>query len=323
MADKTTNLGVVMDPIAAIKPYKDSTFAMLLAAQARGWRLHYMELGDIWLHDGVAHGSMRPLKVADGRDDFYELGQAKRQPLAELDAILMRKDPPFDMEYVLSTYVLQRAQEAGTLVVNAPRALREVNEKAYVAWFADLCPATVITRSKSVIREFLAEHQKIVVKPMDGMGGKSIFVVSAGDPNANVILETITADGRRFATAQAFVPEIVESGDTRILLIAGEAVPYGLARIPPGDDHRGNLAVGGTAEGRELDDNDLGICAAVGPVLRDLGVSFAGIDVIGGKLTEINVTSPTGIRELDQLFSLDIAGMLMENIAAQLAVAAA
>lgn len=318
MADNSLEMGVVMDPIDAIKPYKDSTFAMLLAAAEREWKLRYLELGDLWLENGEAMGRVRPLTVADRSSDFFDLGEPQTIKLASLDLLLMRKDPPFDMEYVLSTYVLQRAEEAGTRVVNAPRALREINEKAYVAWFAELCPPTVITRSRSVILEFLERHERIVVKPMDGMGGKSIFVVEHGRPNTNVILETITHDGERFATAQAFIPEIASSGDTRILLIDGEPVPYGLVRMPPAGDHRGNLAVGGSATGRPLDERDRLISDRVGPVMRKLGVQFAGIDVIGGQLTEINVTSPTGIRELDRLYSLDIAGQLLDSIAAQL-----
>lgn len=318
MANDPLRLGVVMDPIHAIKPYKDSTFAMLLAGAKRGWALEYFELGDIWLDGGVALGNARPLQVKDHSRDFFELGPRAAVELGDLDVILMRKDPPFDMEYVLSTYVLQRAAEAGARVVNAPAALREVNEKAYVAWFADLCPATIITRSRQVMLEFLARHEKIVVKPMDGMGGKSIFVVEKNGSNTNVILETILHDGNRYATAQAFIPEIAESGDTRILLINGEAVPNGLVRMPPAGDHRGNLAVGGKAQGRSLDEHDRRICRRVGPALRDLGVAFAGIDVIGGQLTEINVTSPTGIRELDKLFDLDIASQLLDSIASQL-----
>ncbi len=318
MARDPVKLGVVMDPIGAIKPYKDSTFAMLLEAQRRGWDISYMQLGDMWLIDGEARARMRPLRVADQARDFFELGDGLEQPLSELDVILMRKDPPFDMEYVLSTYILERAQESGVQVVNDPGALRDVNEKAYVAWFAEICPATVITRSMQVMREFLSQHSKIVVKPMDGMGGKSIFVVSEGDANANVILETITGHGERFATAQAYIPQISETGDTRILLIGGKPIPHGLVRIPPSGDHRGNLAVGGRAEGRELSAQELAICAEVGPVLDGLGVVFAGIDVIGGRLTEINVTSPTGIRELDKLFSVNIAAELMDCIESRL-----
>lgn len=314
MATAGKHLGVIMDPIAGIKPYKDSTFAMLLEAERRGWQISYMEQGDLWLLDGVALGRMRPLRVTDNKHDFFKLGEPETARLGDLDIILMRKDPPFDMEYVYTTYVLQRAEDAGTTVVNAATALRDVGEKAYVAWFADLAPPTVITRDQGVIRAFLSEHGKIVVKPLDGMGGRSIFVVAEGDLNGNVILETITDNGRRFATAQAFIPQIRETGDKRILLIGGEPVPYALARIPPAGDHRGNLAVGGRAEGHELSQRDLEICSAVGPVLARKGVIFAGIDVIGDFLTEINVTSPTGIRELDKLFSLNIAGLLMDRI---------
>ena len=310
------HLGVVMDPIAGIKPYKDSTFAMLLEAERRGWQVSYMEQSDLWLTDGVPMGRLRPLHVRDESRDFFTLGEPRLAQLGELDFILMRKDPPFDMEYVYSTYVLQRAEDAGAMVVNAATSLRDIGEKAYVAWFADLCPPTIVARSQDVFRTFLAEHGKIVVKPMDGMGGKSIFVVARGDLNSNVIIETITDNGRRFATAQAFVPQIRETGDKRILLIGGEPVPYALARIPPEDDHRGNLAVGGRAEGHELTARDLEICSAVGPELARNGVVFAGIDVIGDYLTEVNVTSPTGIRELDELFSLNIAGTLMDRIAA-------
>ncbi len=308
------HVGVVMDPIGGIKPYKDSTFAMLLEAERRNWQISYMEQGDIWLRDGVARGRMRTLNVRDEKRDFATLGETRTADLSELDIILMRKDPPFDMEYVYTTYVLQRAEDAGVRVVNAPTALRDVSEKAYVAWFADLCPATIISRSQEVIRAFLSEHGKIVVKPMDGMGGKSIFVIADGEANGNVIIETITSNGQRFATAQAFIPEIRETGDKRILLIDGEPVPYALARIPPAGDHRGNLAVGGRAEGRELTARDREICAAVGPVLAAKGVVFAGIDVIGDYLTEVNVTSPTGIRELDSLFKLNIAGLLLDRI---------
>jgi glutathione synthase len=229
----------------------------------------------------------------------------------------MRKDPPFDMEYVYTTYILGRAEESGALIVNKPRALRDINEKAYTAWFPQCAPLTLITRSMPEMKEFLAEHDRIVVKPLDGMGGKSIFVVAAGDKNANVIFETLTDNGRRFAMAQVYIPEISE-GDKRILLIDGETVPYSLARIPSDDDNRGNLVMGAVGEGRKLSEREEWICAQVGPVLRDSGVIFAGIDVIGDYLTEINVTSPTGIRELDTIFDLNIAGTLFDAIEARL-----
>ena len=230
---------------------------------------------------------------------------------------MMRKDPPFDMEYVYTTYILGRAEEAGALVVNRPQALRDMNEKAYTAWFPQCAPLTLITRSMSEMKAFLAEHGKIVVKPLDGMGGKSIFVVASGDNNANVIFETLTDYGSRFAMAQVFIPEISE-GDKRILLVDGEPIPCSLARIPSADDNRGNLVMGAVGEGRELSDRDRWICDQVGPVLRDSGVVFAGIDVIGDYLTEVNVTSPTGIRELDRIFDLNIAGTLFDAIEARL-----
>jgi glutathione synthase len=225
----------------------------------------------------------------------------------------MRKDPPFNMEYVYTTYILDRAELAGALVVNAPQALRDMNEKAYTAWFPDCTPLTLVTRSMEQMKAFLAEHGRIVVKPLDGMGGRSIFVIQKGDNNANVIFETLTDYGRQFAMAQVYIPEIT-LGDKRILLIDGEPVPYALARIPTGDDNRGNIVAGATTKGQELSDADKRICAEVGPVLREQGVLFAGIDVIGDYMTEVNVTSPTGIRELDRQFDLNIAGLMFDAI---------
>jgi glutathione synthase len=230
----------------------------------------------------------------------------------------MRKDPPFDMEYVYTTYILERAAAAGALIVNHPQALRDMNEKAYTAWFPECTPLTLITRSMQEMRAFLEEHERIVVKPLDGMGGKSIFVVEKGDKNAGVIFETLTDHGRRFAMAQLFIPEI-SLGDKRILLINGEAVPYALARIPSADDHRGNMVMGATAVAQPLSEADQSICDRVGPVLKEHGVLFAGIDVIGDYMTEVNVTSPTGIRELDTQFDLNIAGLLFDAIEAELA----
>ena len=230
----------------------------------------------------------------------------------------MRKDPPFDMEYIYTTYILGRAEQAGALIVNRPQALRDMNEKAYISWFPECAPLTLITRSMAEMRAFPGRDTgKVAVKPLEGMGGKSVFVVEAGDKNANVIIETLTDNGQRYAMAQVFIPEI-SAGDKRILLIEGEPVPYSLARIPSADDHRGNLVMGATGEGRELSDRERWICSQVGPVLRDNGVIFAGIDVIGDFLTEINVTSPTGIRELDRLYDLNIAGMLFDAIDARL-----
>jgi glutathione synthase len=318
MSDKTRRLGVVMDPIGAIKPVKDSTLAMLLEAQRRGWQIRYMEQADLFVESGHLHAHTRGLLVADDPDRWYELTAPVEERLGDLDVILMRKDPPFDMEYVYTTYLLGRAESAGTLVVNRTVSLRDVSEKAYTMWFADCCPPTLITRSMAQMRRFLIDQGAIVVKPLDGMGGKSIFVVRAGDPNGNVIFETITHDGGRFAMAQRYVPEISTSGDKRILLIDGQAYPHALARIPPAGDNRGNLAVGASAEGRELTERDRWICERVGPVLRDKGILFAGLDVIGDYLTEINVTSPTGIRELDKLFGDNICARLFDAIESRL-----
>ncbi len=311
------NLGVVMDPIETIKPVKDSTLAMLLAAQRRDWSLWYMNLEDLRLENGVARAHMRELVVRDDLKSWYSIGEEREAPLSELQILLMRKDPPFNMEYIYATYVLEIAERQGVLVSNPPQALRDINEKAATAWFPELCPATLITRSMPEIRRFIAQHKKIVVKPLDGMGGKSIFVVSQNDPNTGVVLETLTDFGSRFAMAQAFVPEI-DAGDKRILLVDGQPVPYALARIPKEGESRGNLAAGATAEGRPLSDSDLRIATAIGPAMVERGLLFVGLDVIGSSLTEINVTSPTCIRELDAAYGLDIAGQLMDCIESKL-----
>ncbi len=313
MPKQTLSIGVMMDPIGSIKPHKDSSFAMLLEADQRGYEISYFEQGDVALDNGEAVGEARSLLVHDNNDAWFELGGRKRMALGELDVILMRKDPPFDMEYIYTTYILDRAELAGAMIVNRPQALRDMNEKAYTAWFPELTPPTVVTRSIPKLRAFLDEQEHVVVKPLDGMGGRSIFVIRKGDNNANVVFETLTDNGRRFATAQAFIPEIDE-GDKRILLIDGEPVPHALARIPPPDDNRGNLVMGATAVVQPLSPRDREIAAALGPALRDAGVLFAGIDVIGDYLTEINVTSPTGIREIDRDRGINIAGKLFDAI---------
>ncbi len=309
---------MVMDPIESIAPYKDSSLAMLLEAQRRDAEIHYFQQGDLKLLDGKAIGRSQRLNVRDDNDDWYEFGAVDSIDLGDLDVILMRKDPPFDMEYVYTTYILDRAEAAGALVVNRPQALRDMNEKAYTAWFPECTPLTMITRSMDEMRAFLADNDRIVVKPLDGMGGKSIFVVQRGDNNANVIFETLTDFGQRYAMAQVYIPEI-SLGDKRILLINGEAVPFALARVPPADDNRGNLVVGAKGVGQELSDIDRSICERVGPALKEHGVIFAGIDVIGDYMTEVNVTSPTGIRELDTQFDLNIAGQLFDAIESELA----
>ena len=309
---------MVMDPIESITPYKDSSLAMLLEAQRRDAELHYFQQGDLKLLGGKAIGRSQRLNVRDDNEDWYEFGAVDSIDLGDLDVILMRKDPPFDMEYVYTTYILDRAEVAGALIVNRPQALRDMNEKAYTAWFPECTPSTLITRSMDEMRAFLVENRRIVVKPLDGMGGKSIFVVQHGDNNANVIFETLTDFGQRYAMAQIHIPEI-SLGDKRILLINGEAVPFALARIPPADDNRGNLVVGAKGVGQELSDVDRAICERVGPVLIEHGVIFAGIEVIGDYMTEVNVTSPTGIRELDKQFDLNIAGQLFDAIESELA----
>ncbi|NKN32862.1 glutathione synthase [Marichromatium bheemlicum] len=311
------DIGMVMDPIGSINTKKDSSLAMLLAAQRRGWRLWYMELGDLALEGDRALGRMRPLQVRDDPADWYTLGDPEVRPLGALDALLMRKDPPFDMEYVFSTYLLEHAQAAGCLVVNDPRSLRDANEKLFTARFPQCTPPTLVTASAADIRAFLAEHGEIVLKPLDGMGGASVFRVATADPNLGVIIETLTQRGRRYCMAQRYLPEI-RDGDKRVLMIDGEPVPYCLARIPAPGESRGNLAAGARAEARPLRARERWIAEQVGPELRARGILFAGLDVIGDHLTEVNVTSPTCIRELDAAYGLDIAGALMDRIAARL-----
>ena len=317
MSANSLRVGVVMDPIESITPKKDSSLAMLLEAERRGAEIHYLQQADLRLLAGEAFGNSQLLQVRDDLADWYTLGNMQDIRLGDLDVILMRKDPPFDMEYIYSTYILERAEEAGAMIVNRPQSLRDMNEKAYIAWFADCAPLTLITRSMSELKQFLLQHERVVVKPLEGMGGKSVFVVNAGDDNSNVIFETLTGYGQRFAMAQVFIPEI-SAGDKRILLIDGEPIPYALARIPSADDFRGNLVMGAVGKGIELSERDRWICAQVGPKLQEAGVIFAGIDVIGDYLTEINVTSPTGIRELDAAFSLNIAAKLFDAIDARL-----
>ena len=295
-----------------------ASLAMLLEAERRQAEIHYFEQRHLRIIGGEAMGHSTRLSVRDDSEDWFTFGETRDISLGDLDAILMRKDPPFDMEYIYTTYILDRAREAGALIVNHPQALRDINEKAYTAWFPEFTPLTLITRSMADMKAFLSEHERVVAKPLHGMGGRSVFVVSKDDKNANVVFETLTHEGTEFAMAQEFIPEISE-GDKRILLIDGKPIPYALARIPPEDDNRGNLVMGATGVGQELSDRDRWICDQVGPVLRDSGVIFAGIDVIGDYLTEVNVTSPTAIRELDKLFDLNIAGDMFDAIEARLA----
>jgi glutathione synthase len=287
---------------------------MMLAAQRHGFELYYMEQRDLWLRDGVAWARIRSIEVRDDLKNWATLGALRTEQLGKMDAILMRKDPPFDMEYIYTTYILDRAELQGALVVNKPQGLRDMNEKVYTAWFPQCCAPTLITRDMADMHAFLHEHHHIVCKPLYGMGGRSIFVIQEGEKNANVIFETMTEYGTRFAIVQKYLPEIVTTGDSRILVIDGEPAPYALARIPSAMDNRGNLAAGAKGEGRPLNDRDRWLVNEVGPTLRDKGMLFVGLDVIGGYITEINVTSPTGVRELDKQFHTDIAGLLIDAI---------
>jgi glutathione synthase len=309
----TIRLGVVMDPIQSIKTHKDSTFAMLLEAQARNWEISYMEQHDLFLRGDRGYGRVRELQVTDDRKDWYGFGGTETIPLDQLDVILMRKDPPFDMEYIYTTYLLEQVQSRGCLVVNRAQSLRDANEKLFTLRFPHCCPPTLVSRGSQGFRDFLEKHADIILKPLGSMGGASIFRVRAGDPNINVIFETLTGEGSRFAMAQKYIPEI-SAGDKRILLIDGKPVPYALARIPPPGETRGNLAVGGRGVGVPLSERDQWIAGQVGPELQRRGLVFAGLDVIGDYLTEINVTSPTCIRELDQQFGLNISALLLDCI---------
>ena len=307
-------LGVIMDPISGINIKKDSTFAMLLAAQKRRWEILYMEMPDLHLRDDRPFARMRTLSVKDDSKGWSDFTSDQTLALDELDIILMRKDPPFNMEYIYTTHFLDHAEKAGTMVVNNPDSLRDANEKLFVSHFPECAPPTLVTRNSNLIKSFIEEHREIILKPLDGMGGRSIFRTHTSDHNINVIIESLTDNGTRFAMAQKYLPEI-EHGDKRILMIDGEPVDYALARIPMAGETRGNLAAGGTGKGVELTSRDRWICEQVGPVLRQKGLLFVGLDVIGDYLTEINVTSPTCIRELDAIYGIDIAGQLMDTLA--------
>jgi len=317
------SLAVLMDPLDTIKPAKDSTIAMLAAAARRGCETWCFGQADLSVRDGRAFARLTPIEVVGDGERWYRAGTPVVRPLAGIGAVLMRKDPPFDMEYVYTTYLLERAEAEGVLVVNRPQGLRDMNEKVYTAWFPDCCAPTLITRDMDAMQAFLAEQGRIVCKPLHGMGGRSIFVVAPGDKNARVVFETLTDYGQRYAMAQRYLPEIADTGDARILLIDGEPVPQLLARIPSAEDHRGNLAAGAKGVGRELSDRDRWLCSRIGPVMRERGMLFVGLDVIGGFVTEINVTSPTGIRELETRFDLDISGRLIDAVLARIAHAAA
>jgi glutathione synthase len=310
-------LGVVMDPIASINFEKDTTLALLLAAQKHGYEIFYMEQADLYLDNSEPYAKMGRLKVYDHPQKWFDLEKSSPQHLSQLDVILMRKDPPFDSEFIYSTYILEAAERLGTLIVNRPQSLRDCNEKVFATHFPQCTPPLIVSRDQALLSAFLEDHEEAVYKPLDGMGGTSIFRVKRGDQNLNVILETLTADGKNTIMAQKYLPEIT-SGDKRILVVDGVVIPYCLARIPPKGEFRGNLAVGGTGLVKPLSERDLWIAEQVSPVLKEKGLIFVGLDVIGDYLTEINVTSPTCVREIDKLHNTAIGETLMEAIEVRL-----
>ncbi|WP_341939200.1 glutathione synthase [Marinimicrobium sp. C2-29] len=312
------SVGVIMDPIADITFYKDTSLALLLAAQERGWELHYMEQSDLYLDRGEARASTRPLRVADDEADWYALGPRQDRRLSELNVLLMRKDPPFDSEFTYSTYILEAAQREGSLVVNDPQSLRDCNEKIFATQFPQCCPPLLVSRDPARLRAFHREHKDVIFKPLNGMGGSSIFHCREDDPNVSVILETLTDFGTQMVMVQRYIPEI-KQGDKRILMVDGEAVPYSLARIPASGETRGNLAAGGRGVAQPLTDRDRWIVEQVAPTLKRKGLIFVGLDVIGDYLTEINVTSPTCVREIDKAQDTRIGARLMDAIERHLA----
>ncbi len=302
-----------MDQIASIKPWKDSSFAMMLEAQRRGWGIHYMQVDDLFMDNNISFARYDRLELRDDNDDWYSIIDSGRCRLDELDVILMRKDPPFDLEYIYCTYMLDQAEENGVLVVNKPSSLRDCNEKLFTRLFPQCCVESRVSRDPQLLIEFISAHQDCIVKPLDGMGGQSIFRVKKGDSNTNVILETVTQLGSSQTMVQRYIPEISQ-GDKRILLIDGEPIPYALARVPAAGENRGNIAAGASTRGQPLSDRDRWLCTQLGDELRKRGLVFVGIDVIGDYITEINVTSPTGIRELDNAFNLNISAELFQCI---------
>lgn len=307
------SLGVIMDPIADISYEKDTSLALLYAAQERGCQLWYMEQQDLYLDAGKAMARMAPLQVHMNPDHWFDMGEWQERPLAELGILLMRKDPPFDSEFLYSTYILEMAEREGLLVSNKPQSLRDCNEKIFATHFPDLMVPTLVTSRASLLRAFHKQHGDVIFKPLDGMGGSSIFRLKADDPNVSVVIEMLTQFGAEKIMAQRFIADITE-GDKRILMVNGEPVPYGLARIPKKGETRGNIAAGGRGETRKLSENDLRLAHIIGPVLKEKGLHFVGIDVIGDYVTEINVTSPTCVREISRDTGIDIAGQYIDSL---------
>src|SRR5690554_2163851 len=310
-------LAMIMDPIESVKTYKDTSFRLLLEAQTRNYELYYLTMEDLSIVASEPMARARTVEVVDQPTDFYTLGEPVEMPLGSFDVIMMRKDPPFDTEFVYATHILELAERRGALVVNKPQSLRDCNEKLFTAWFPELTPPTIVTRNAEQIRAFHTEHRDIILKPLDGMGGASIFRVRDDGNNLGVIIETLTQHGQRFAMVQRYLPEISE-GDKRILIIDGEPMPYALARIPSAGETRGNLAAGGTGRPQPLSDSDWELARRVGPELKRRGLTIVGLDVIGNHITEINVTSPTCMREIEAAYELNIAEKVFEAIERQL-----
>ncbi|WP_417439930.1 glutathione synthase [Idiomarina abyssalis] len=306
-------LAMVMDPIAAVKTEKDTSFRLLLEAQARGYQCFYLEMGDLVIDNGRPMAFAREVRVQDQKSDFYSLSDSQYRPLEDFDVIMMRKDPPFDSEFLYATQILELAEQRGSLVVNKPQSLRDCNEKLFTSWFADSIADTLVSSRADVIKAFHKKHGDVILKPLDGMGGASIFKVGADGSNLGVIIETLTEKGQRYAMVQKYLPEI-KDGDKRILIINGEPVPYSLARIPSAGETRGNLAAGGNGRAQPLSDNDWALARKVAPELKKRGLIIVGLDVIGDRITEINVTSPTCMREIENAYDINIAEMVFQAI---------
>ncbi len=314
----TYSVGIVMDPIANIKPYKDTSFAMMLEAQRRGCELLYIEMGDLYLDSGRPMARVRTVSVTDQNINFYELGEPETKPVGEINVLMMRKDPPFDSEFLYATHMLSLAQEEGALVVNNPQALRDFNEKLFTSWFPEQIPHTVVTSSAAIVRDFHAQHQDIICKPLDGMGGASIFRIKSDGNNLGVVIETLTGHGKRFMMVQEYLPEI-KDGDKRVLIVDGEVVPYCLARLPGKGETRGNLAAGGTGRPQPISESDRTLAETIAPMLKENNILFVGLDVIGERITEINITSPTCVREIEGHYDINIMAMLFDAIERKLA----
>lgn len=306
-------LAMVMDPIATVKTAKDTSFRLLLEAQAQGFRCFYIEMSDLLIDNGTPYALSRPVTVVDRAQDFYQLGEVEKVKLGSFDVIMMRKDPPFDSEFLYATHMFSLAERDGALVVNNPQSLRDCNEKLYTSWFPEHIADTLVSANSEVLRAFHAKHGEVIMKPLDGMGGASIFKVGADGSNLGVIIETLTAKGQRYAMAQKYLPAI-KDGDKRIIIVDGEPMPYALARVPSAGETRGNLAAGGRGRPQPLSESDWAIANAIGPELKSKGLMLVGLDVIGDKVTEINVTSPTCMREIEAAYDINIAAKLFAAI---------